>query len=308
MSDFDIDTVISTLRDGNFLPEKTLITLMMKFMEVLYTESNVLELTSPIIICGDIHGQLYDLFQLFDAACEGQPLENKKFLFMGDYVDRGRFSIETFAYLVALKLKYKDHFYLLRGNHECRQVNQMYGFYHETQFYYGHAGVWSFCNEVFDLLPMAAVVDGEVFSVHGGLSPEIPLIEKISTISRQQELPPKGPLCDLCWSDPETTRTWCKNQRGAGYLFGEPQVTEFLQLNNLKLVTRSHQLAQDGYAKFFNDKLITVWSAPNYMYRSGNKATVMAYERGEYKLIPFEECPDNQRKIPKDLPASPYFL
>ena len=192
MSDFNLDEIIATLQEGKTLPEKQLITLLMKFMEVLYTESNVLELQSPITICGDIHGQLYDLFELFKAARNGESFGNQQFLFMGDYVDRGRFSLETFAYLVALKLRYPGKFYLLRGNHECRQVNQMYGFYNETQFYYGHAGVWSFCNEVFDILPMAAVIDGKVFSVHGGLSPDIALIEKISTLIKEQDTVPSS--------------------------------------------------------------------------------------------------------------------
>ena len=117
MSDFNIDQIIDTLKEGNTLPEKQLIELLMKFMEVLYTESNVLELQSPITICGDIHGQLYDLFELFKAALDGKPKGEQQFLFMGDYVDRGRFSLETFAYLVALKLKFTGKFYLLSGNH-----------------------------------------------------------------------------------------------------------------------------------------------------------------------------------------------
>lgn len=310
MSDFNLDEIIATLQEGKTLPEKQLITLLMKFMEVLYTESNVLELQSPITICGDIHGQLYDLFELFKAARNGESFGNQQFLFMGDYVDRGRFSLETFAYLVALKLRYPGKFYLLRGNHECRQVNQMYGFYNETQFYYGHAGVWSFCNEVFDILPMAAVIDGKVFSVHGGLSPDIALIEKISTFDRQAELPASGALCDLCWSDPDdTTNNWRENQRGAGYLFGAPQTKAFCHNNNLSLVTRSHQLAMEGFQKFFDDMLITVWSAPNYMYRSNNKATVMKYYSDKpYELVEFKPCPDNERKIPEDIPTSGYFL
>ena len=310
MSEFNIDSIIQTLRDGNLLPEKTLIDLLLKLMEVLYTESNVLELQSPITICGDIHGQLYDLFELFKVSCENEVIGNTKFLFMGDYVDRGWFSIETFAYLAALKLKYKGQFFLLRGNHECRQVNQAYGFYNEIQFNYGHAGIWTLCNEVFDLLPMAAVIDGDVFSVHGGLSPKIALIESISLLDRQNELPQVGPLCDLCWSDPEEVEHWHENQRGAGYLFGGPQTTEFCHLNNIKLITRSHQIAMEGYQKFFGDQLITVWSAPNYMYRSGNLASVMKYKGRDqqYELAIFGPCPNDKRKIPEEIPTSNYFL
>ena len=308
MSDFNLDSIIETCRKGEQLTENVFVELMLRLMEVIAGESNLLELQSPIIICGDIHGQLYDLFQLFDAA--GKP-EDNKFLFMGDYVDRGYFSILTFSYLAALKLKYKDQIYLLRGNHECRQVNQMYGFYAECQMLFGHPGIWSLCNEVFDLLPMAAVIDGKVFSVHGGISPDIPLIEKINTINRNEELPNRGPFCDLTWSDPDEEAQWRVNARGAGYLFGERQVEEFLHLNGLNLVTRSHQLAQEGFEWFFHNKLITVWSAPNYMYRSGNKATIMKYNpelpKG-YELVEFQPCPADKRKIPDELPTSGYFL
>lgn len=313
MNEFNPDVIIETIKQGNSVPEEQLVPLLIKLMEVLYTENNVLELSSPITICGDIHGQLYDLFELFDKATDKKGIRDQKFLFMGDYVDRGRFSIETFAYLAALKLRYPNQFYLLRGNHECRQVNQMYGFFNETQMLYGHAGVWTFCNDVFDLLPMAALIDGRVFSVHGGLSPKITLIESIALLNRQAELPSNGPLCDLCWSDPEEIDTWRENQRGAGWLFGAPQAKEFCFNNGLDFITRSHQLAMEGYKWFFDKKLVTVWSAPNYMYRSGNKACVMKYHPGSsqkdpYDIVMFEPRPENLRKQPEEIPNSPYFL
>jgi len=211
---------------------------------------------------------------------------------MGDYVDRGYYSLETFIYLAVLKLKHADQVYLLRGNHECRQVNQMYGFYNQIQHNFGHAGIWDLCNKVFDLLPMAAVIDGKVFAVHGGLSKDIHLVENISIINRVDELPSKGPLCDLCWSDPDDEmEEWRENQRGAGWIFGKNPVKRFLQYNNLNLITRSHQMAMEGYQWFFapnevNDgpkegMLVIVWSAPNYMYRSNNKASLMKIERGK---------------------------
>ena len=311
MAELDLDKIISTIRQGNSIPETQLTPLLLKLKEVLYMESNVLELSSPINICGDIHGQLYDLFELFKTAGNGnEGIGSQKFLFLGDYVDRGRYSIETFAYLAAHKLKYPNQFFLLRGNHECRQVNQMYGFYQESVHYFGHSGIWDLMNDVFDLLPMAALIDNDAFAVHGGLSPSITLIQSISLHNRKGELPSKGPLCDLCWSDPENTTHWADNQRGAGYVFGKPQVDEFCHNNSVKVVLRSHQLAMEGYQEFFDKKMITVWSAPNYCYRSGNKASIMVYERGQndyvYKI--FEPCPNELRKIPLDPPPPSYFL
>ena len=305
MSGLDPDKVIQLARDCQLIPEILLIPLLTKLMEVLYTEDNVLELSSPVTICGDIHGQLCDLFELFEAATGVDNISHEQFLFMGDYVDRGRFSVATFAYLAALKIKHPSRLFMLRGNHECRQVNQMYGFYLECLTSYGHAGVWTLCNEVFDLLPMAALIDGRVFSVHGGLSPEVKLIEAISLIPRQDELPSIGPLGDLCWSDPDEVELFVANRRGAGYLFGARAVQEFLNINRMKMVVRSHQLAMDGYMWMFDRSLVTVWSAPNYMYRSKNKASVMKIGDGEPDFVVFTE--DERSSIPPEDSVIAYF-
>ena len=329
LSDQELDEIIEIIKNADLIPENKFTALLLKLMEVLYSESNVLHLQSPITICGDIHGQLFDVFQLFKKACPGNSIGNQQFLFMGDYVDRGRFSVDTFAFLCALKIKYPGQFHLLRGNHECRQINQMYGFYQEILFNYGHTGVWSLCNEVFDLLPMAAVIDRRVFSVHGGLSPTIKLIESINLINRQQELPSVGSFADLTWSDPEDVSSWKRNMRGAGYIFGKGPVHNFCYNNGLDFITRSHQPAMEGLQWFFDKKFVTVWSAPNYMYRTGNKATVMKYHPGhgnditdedrknpdfifdgndDYHFVLFQPCPDNERKMPDEDIQSIYFL
>lgn len=312
MNEFDPDSVIAMIMNAEKIPEEHLMSMLTKFMEILYTEDNVVELSSPITICGDIHGQLYDLFELFEASTGSKQLGDDKFLFMGDYVDRGRFSIETFAYLVALKIKHPDRIFMLRGNHECRQVNQMYGFYNECLNAYGHTGIWTIYNEAFDLLPMAALIEGRVFAVHGGLSPKINVIETISLWDRYEELPSVGPSCDLCWSDPDdSAETWKKNPRGAGWLFGEKQVKQWCHNNGLDFVTRSHQLVMEGFRWFFDEQLVTVWSAPNYMYRSNNKACVLKYHPNDsdpWHVVMFDPCPENKRKIPEDVVVGEYFL
>jgi diadenosine tetraphosphatase ApaH/serine/threonine PP2A family protein phosphatase len=133
------------------------------------------------------------------------------------------------------------------------------------------------CNQVFDVMPLAALIDNRVFSVHGGLSKEITRIEQITSLRRNQDLPLQGPMSDLCWSDPEeNVREWRPNSRGTGCIFGAPQVEGFCRVNGgLAFITRSHQLVQEGYQWFFGRKLITVWSAPNYTYRCQNLASVM---------------------------------
>jgi diadenosine tetraphosphatase ApaH/serine/threonine PP2A family protein phosphatase len=269
----------------------------MKSMEVFIKESNVIEIQSPVTVVGDIHGQLFDLFQMFKATAPN-GLENKKYLFLGDYVDRGRYSLITFAYLAALKLKYPDNFYFIRGNHESRMVNQMNGFYNECMALYGHAGVWNLVNSCFDTLPIAALVDNEYFCVHGGLSPKVALIESLSLVYRFQEIPTHGPISDVIWGMPEDVDNWHENQRGSGYLFGKKQVETFCQNNELKMIVRTHQMIPEGYKWQFDNKLCTVWSAPNYM-NIGNKASVMNIVNGSAEMQMFERCPDSERKIPE---------
>ncbi|KAH0789628.1 Serine/threonine-protein phosphatase ppe1 [Histomonas meleagridis] len=296
---------IKIIESGNKLSEEQLSTLFELLKEILYQEGTMHPLSVPITICGDIHGQLYDLFELFKVS---GGIDNNKYLFLGDYVDRGYFSIETFAYLGSLKVLYPDRIYLLRGNHECRQVNQQYGFYEEFFQHYGHAGLWRVCNEVFDLLPIGAVISNKIFCVHGGLSPEIKLIDQIPLIDRQGEIPNTGPFADLTWSDPEDIDGWAISTRGAGWLFGPDPTHEFCHNNKIDLICRAHQLAMKGYQYLFGEEqLVTVWSAPNYMYRSGNDASVLKIDENfNREFVIFKAVPDSQRVIPEQ--ATPNYF
>lgn len=168
--------------------------------DILVEESNVQRVDSPVTICGDIHGQFYDLMELFRV---GGACPDTNYLFLGDFVDRGLYSVETFLLLLALKVRYPDRMTLIRGNHESRQITQVYGFYDECTRKYGSANVWRYCCDVFDYMSLGAVVDGRVFCVHGGLSPSIVSLNQIRTIDRKQEVPHDGAMCDLLWSDPD---------------------------------------------------------------------------------------------------------
>ena len=301
----DLDLYLDTIRQTKRLEEDQLRMVFTKLMEVLYQEGTVHPLPLPIVICGDIHGQLHDLFELFKIS--GGP-ETNRYLFLGDYVDRGYYSLETFAYLACLKLKYPDHIYLLRGNHECRQVNQLYGFYDECVNVYGHAGLWRMCNEVFDLLPIGALISNKIFCIHGGLSPDVKLIEQIPLIERQDELPASGALADLTWSDPDDIDGWGTNPRGAGWLFGQQPTHEFCHNNKIDLIARAHQLAMSGYQYHFGEtQLVTVWSAPNYMYRSGNDASVLKIDENfNREFVIFKAVPDDQRVVPDE--TTPFYF
>lgn len=227
---------------------------------------------------------------------------------MGDFVDRGYNSVETFEFLMALKVRYPAHITLLRGNHESRQITTVYGFYDEIIRKYGNANPWKYCTEVFDYLGIAALVEGKILCIHGGLSPDIRTIDQIRLIDRRVEVPHEGPFCDLMWSDPEDIETWAISPRGAGWLFGVKITSEFNHLNDLSLICRAHQLVQEGFKYWFNKGLVTVWSAPNYCYRCNNSAAIlMLNEELEPKFKLFDSVSDSSRAQPyRNL--VPYFL
>lgn len=272
---FDIDRYISMAYEGKCLDRDTIRILTMKVQDILVKEATVLRVSSPISMVGDIHGQFHDLLELF--KCTGRAPWSS-FLFLGDYVDRGEHSIQVITLLCLLKVKYPSRIFMIRGNHETRTTNSQYGFYGECQSRYGDTQVWQDFNVVFDYLPMAAVVDGKIFCVHGGLSPQIETVEELEQMNRFQDMPPEGAFIDLMWSDPgedENFSGFEASSRNAGYVFGRDMVERFLGANGLTRIVRAHQLCQKGYTRMFDDKFITVWSAPNYTYRFKNKACAL---------------------------------
>lgn len=164
----NIDQCIADLLEAKCIHEKDLRLLCEKAKEIFLEESNVQPVRSPVTVCGDVHGQFYDVLELFRT---GGDIDHTCYIFIGDFVDRGYHSVETFEYLLCLKVKYPDRITLLRGNHESRQITTVYGFYDEINRKYGNPNPWKYCTEVFDYLPIGAVIDGKVFCVHGGLSP-----------------------------------------------------------------------------------------------------------------------------------------
>jgi len=302
----DLDVQIEKLKRCQLITEDEVKSLREKALEIFVEESNVQRVVSPVTVCGDIHGQFFDLMELFKV---GVDCPQTNYLFLGDFVDRGFYSVETFLLLLALKVRYPDRITLIRGNHESRQITQVYGFYEECLRKYGSVNVWKYCTEIFDYLSLSALIDGKVFAVHGGLSPSINTLDHIRGIDRKQEVPHDGPMCDLLWSDPEEIDGWGLSPRGAGYLFGGDIVKTFNETNNIMLIARAHQLVNEGYKLMFNDTLVTVWSAPNYCYRCGNVAAILKLDENlnqEYKI--FQAAPHDIRSIPAKQPVADYFL
>ena len=180
--------------------------------------------------------------------------------FTGDYVDRGYYSVETVTLLVALKIRYPQRITILRGNHESRQITQVYGFYDECLRKYGNANVWKFFTDLFDYLPLTALIDNQIFCLHGGLSPSIDTLDNIRGIDRIQEVPHEGPMCDLLWSDPDDRCGWGISPRGAGYTFGQDISEAFNHNNGLTLVARAHQLVMEGYNWSQERNVVTIFS------------------------------------------------
>jgi serine/threonine-protein phosphatase 2A catalytic subunit len=227
---------------------------------------------------------------------------------MGDYVDRGYYSVETVSLLVALKVRYKERVFVLRGNHESRQITQVYGFYDECLRKYGNANVWKYFTDLFDYLPLTALIEKQIFCLHGGLSPSIDSLDHVMSLDRVQEVPHEGPMCDLVWSDPDDRCGWGISPRGAGYTFGQDISEQFNHNNNLTLVSRAHQLVMEGHNWCHEKNVVTIFSAPNYCYRCGNQAAIMELDDAlKYSFLQFDPAP--RRGEPHVTRRTPdYFL
>jgi len=207
MEKIDVSDIINRLLGSRNMPPGSKVDLKaleIKFLieksrEIFINQPVLLELEAPLKIVGDIHGQYCDLLRLFEYG--GFPPE-ANYLFLGDYVDRGPNGLETICLLLAYKIKYPENFFMLRGNHESAAINRIYGFYEECKERYG-VKVWKSFNDVFNCLPLGAIIEDKILCIHGGLSPDLKNLEQIRRIVRPTEIPDAGLLCDMLWADPD---------------------------------------------------------------------------------------------------------
>ncbi|OIR59052.1 MAG: serine/threonine protein phosphatase PP1 [Amphiamblys sp. WSBS2006] len=277
------------------LPEEEIRWLCAEAKKIFSKQSPLLDLRAPIKVCGDIHGQYSDLLRIFDYG-HHPPASN--YLFLGDYVDRGKQSLETISLLLAYKVRYPDSFFLLRGNHECASINRIYGFYDECKRRY-NIKLWKIFTDCFNHLPIAALIEGRIFAMHGGLSPDLHTLDQIRSIMRPTDVPDTGLLCDLLWSDPERdVAGWAENERGVSFTFGRDVLESFLEKNDLDLVCRAHQVVEQGYEFFGNRRLVTVFSAPNYCGEFDNSGAIMNVN--ENLVCSFQVLKGSKKKYTRD--------
>ncbi|KAG6407900.1 hypothetical protein SASPL_130900 [Salvia splendens] len=305
----NLDRQIEQLMECKPLSEAEVKILCDQARAILVEEWNVQPVKCPVTVCGDIHGQFYDLIELFRI---GGDAPDTNYLFMGDYVVNLRkwqgcvfvptskpIPLCTVSIMAGVTIPNCIDFVV---------VFVMYGFYDECLRKYGNANVWKSFTDLFDYLPLTALIESQVFCLHGGLSPSLDTLDNIRALDRIQEVPHEGPMCDLLWSDPDDRCGWGISPRGAGYTFGQDIAAQFNHTNGLTLISRAHQLVMEGFNWCQEKNVVTVFSAPNYCYRCGNMAAILEIgENMEQNFLQFDPAPrqiepDTTRKTPD------YFL
>jgi len=291
------------IREGKF-QQTQLIRLFQLAYDIMSCEDNVVCISAgtPITICGDIHGQFYDLLKLFE--CGGDP-SKRAYVFLGDYVDRGDFSIEVIILLFCYKLLNPINFFMLRGNHECRRLTDHFTFKKECLVKYDIV-IYDTLMDVFDSFPLAAVIDNQFFCVHGGIGPELETLDDINKIDRFSEPPSSGLFCDLLWADPmddfeadstpENPPFKPNKSRKVSYAYNHMAVVMFLQRNKLVSMIRAHECQRSGYRLYSKGKsgfpvLISLFSAPNYCNHYQNRAAVLLLDQKTFAFRQFKSSP-----------------
>ncbi|EAX89866.1 Ser/Thr protein phosphatase, putative [Trichomonas vaginalis G3] len=290
------------------ITQSEIITLCRQAQKVFSREPSLLELEGGIVIVGDLHGNIDDLIRIFERL---RYPPATRYLFLGDYVDRGVYGTEVMLLLFALKVKFPDCVFLIRGNHECSSLTSVYGFENEVLQKY-NSDVYNSFIQTFYTLPLAAVVGQRIFCVHGGISPELGKVDVLKNIPRPKEIPLTGMISDLVWSDPEyTVDTFEPSHRGCGYLFGAEALKEFLDKNQFDLLVRSHEMCEDGVAWPYAaddsaaDKCITIFSNSDYCGRENDAAVICVTEDLAVSIEMFE-CQFTED--PKRTILLPYWL
>merc|ERR1719399_2485135 len=290
-------------REGK-IQKEVFMDLIRRASELFSAEPNLLKLKDPITVVGDLHGQYYDFVKMLEVG--GAPGETQ-YIFLGDYVDRGSYSIEVLALVFSIKIKFPKRIWMLRGNHECRQMTAFFNFRDECEYKY-NAAVYDAIMDCFDSLPLAATINGKFLAVHGGISPDMKKLKDLNSVDRFHEPPREGIQCDLIWSDPMEDKEgqppkkggdhWIPNEvRGCSYFFTFDAAVNFLQKNSLLSVIRAHEAQVEGYKMHKTNpatgfpSVITIFSAPNYCDVYNNKAAILKFDNSTLNILQFNCSP-----------------
>ena len=287
------------IKEGR-LSKPDIIEIINLFKKIVKNEPNIVKIEDPVTVVGDLHGQFYDLLKCLEVG--GNP-ENTKYLFLGDYVDRGSFSIEILLLLFSLKINYPNSIIMLRGNHECRQMTSNFNFKKECEVKYD-SEIYALFMETFDCLPLACIINDKFIALHGGISPELKKVEDLNTIKRFMEPPKIGLMCDILWSDPIDKDEEAKKvlyipnkMRNCSYIFGAKAVKPLLEKNKYLSIIRAHETQLEGFKMHQWDKnndfpfVMTIFSAPNYCDVYGNKAAVIKINNNMINIQQYNYSP-----------------
>ena len=254
-----------------------LINLSCEVTNVFKTEPTLLELDGPVVVVGDLHGHLLDLYRIlktFDLP------PTTTYLFLGDLVDRGEFSIETISFVFVLKILFPKNIFIIRGNHEFRSTTINGGLMAEINNLYPRSSVFEALAGTFQYIPLAAKIGTKILCLHGGLSPGFSTASQISQLDRPITNYENPVVCGLLWSDPsEKTDSFLPSPRGTGFLFGQKALFKFLKQNHLRMIIRGHECTKEGFSAKFDNRILTVFSASNYCGVTGNQASVILIEK-----------------------------
>eukprot|EP00927_Polykrikos_kofoidii_P016699 TRINITY_DN17568_c0_g2_i2.p1 TRINITY_DN17568_c0_g2~~TRINITY_DN17568_c0_g2_i2.p1 ORF type:complete len:542 (-),score=95.39 TRINITY_DN17568_c0_g2_i2:32-1657(-) len=301
----DLSLLIDHLSLEGALSQELLLDIIKHASDIFANEPNLMKLNDPITVVGDIHGQYFDLVKLIEVG--GSPGDTQ-YIFLGDYVDRGSFSVEVVAVLFSFKIRYPKRVRMLRGNHECRQMTSFFNFREECEYKYD-LSVYNAFMDAFDTLPLAATINNKFLAVHGGLSPDLPHLKAINSLDRFQEPPREGLLCDLLWSDPlepkedqprskKGSPAFIQNEvRGCSYFYSFEGASKFLAKNSLLSVIRAHEAQLEGYKMHKTNpatgfpSVITIFSAPNYCDCYENKGAILKFDNSTLNILQFNCSP-----------------
>lgn len=271
-----VTSILDDWRSGaKLLNENIIRSILRRVRPILLSQPMLVPVEAPVNVCGDLHGQITDLVEIMKAG--GLP-PNSRYLFLGDYVDRGKYGSEVITVLLGFKVLYPEQVYILRGNHETDSICRIYGFFDEVKRRFS-VKLFKEFTDVFNCLPISALIDEVALCMHGGLSPELLSLRQIERIPRPLVVPDEGIACDLLWADPEEgTSGWQSSERGVSYVFGEDVAKAMCKRLGIDVLLRAHQVVDNGYAFFANRQVVTIFSASNYCGEFTNCGAMMVMD------------------------------